>query len=427
MPKSIKNWDIDFDGRLGKGGYGSVYRCRESDNGDYDAAIKVFDNPSYVNTFEREVNALTLVNELPHTLQLLDYGRDEDNRLCIVTGLIKGQNLKSYVKKNGPLSLENTLNMLKCRLAHMDIKASNIIVSDSDYFLIDWGVAKEIKHKRMEEIHANQDFVAPECYFGKFSVATDFYSLGWLVAFALSGRSPYHFKKIPDRGYRPLAHCLERPELDKAVPDEITPVILNWINKDPAVRCVDYNLNRVLAQARGSEVDFIKCKSVQQLCFEFTPMNAAAQNHIPYAEYSYAEILLTEGRVDEAVYWLEQATEHGYGKAACKLALMLEKEKNSEQSGARVGPLLEFAAERGNNRAKNALAEKILSGTYPGNVGRAKSLLRSAADDGSSRAQYALAKILLDSEEPHSEAIEYMTKAASRGHHRAVKYLKNKS
>jgi serine/threonine protein kinase len=82
-------------------------------------------------------------------------------------------------------------------LLHKDIKASTSSWM-ARFTLLDWGR----RSAHADGTIAKQDFVAPECYWGDHDFATDFYSLGWLAVYALSGGLPYHFAAIPDLDYR---------------------------------------------------------------------------------------------------------------------------------------------------------------------------------------------------------------------------------
>lgn len=347
MTQSLGAWEIDFEKAAGKDVSCRTYHCRKATSGEYNAVIKIFETSANTHSFQREVDALSKVSGCPHTLELLDYGRNPQGKLCIVTSRLEGETLEHHVKAEGPISLGNALKLLKSMLqlleiahrtglVHLNINASTVMVCRGNFFLIDWGVARSVEQGHLESIHADQDFVAPERYFGSFSPATDFYSLGWLIFYSLTGRIPYHFDTIKDKGYRPLAHCLERPEVEGQVADSIAPLILNWLSKEPEERYVAYDINSVLAGARSNVADFFQYRSMEQLRYEFTALNYAAAENIPYAEFQFAEFLLVEGRQKEAIYWLERAAEHGWEKAVSKLAKFIDGDSDSERNGIRA-------------------------------------------------------------------------------------------
>lgn len=433
VPK-LGDWQVNQEQLLGKGGYALVYSCRKSSDGNVDAAIKIFKNSTYINAFESEVRSLQLLHNCPNVPRLLDYGFDAENRLCIVSELVAGERLDNQVARNGPLGTEVTLQMLRSLLVtlefshsrglcHLDIKPSNIICAAQGFALLDWGEALGVGEVRTEGLHAMQDYLAPECYQGRFSPSSDFYSLAWVLVFSLTGVRPYHFDQIDERSYRAVAHCLERPLLPPDVTNQLTPVIYNWLRKKPEGRCVAYTLADIEGCAPATEAEFFCFKDVRQLAFDLSFMNLAAQNNIVYAQYQYAKLLLVDKRIEEAVYWLERASDLGSGAAPGLLAITLAKKAMDGVSDVRVQELLQLAASRGNNRARYMLANSMLDRGVNPSAPELLELLSAAAEAGHSMAQYQLACLLLDLDGSSSQAEVYFRKAAERGHKEARNFL----
>ncbi len=422
MIQPLHNWLYTVEERLGGGGYAQAYRCRNAAFPDGEYAIKVFDDPTYANTFEKEVRVLQALEGCPGTPPLVDYGRNEEGKLCIVTGFAPGIRLDRHIRSSGPLSLDQTLALLAQILAvlsyahargllHKDIKASNILMDGDQFTLLDWGVAEPRGNGRSETIRAKQDFVAPECYYGDHDFATDFYSLGWLAIYALTGSLPYHFTDIRDRDYRVVAHCLERPELPASIPVSLRSLILNWLGKKPGSRPVAYDLDAAQAAGQKLQPDFLEYLDFRQLSRELSYLHLAAHHGVPYAQCRFAAQLLEQGLRREAIYWLERARKNGYGEATYTLAKTLAQGSKAERQ--RAAELMRESAQAGKSGAQFRLGISLLR---EGDKNIAASWLRRAADAGYARAQYELGKLLEKLPESRGEAAVWLKRAAERGY-----------
>lgn len=335
---TVGNWRVDLTGPIGKGGYSKVYRCKSPDEVTGQAAIKIFNKTTSPNTVERELKSLTAIAGVPHAPQILDSGTTSQGCLYIVTELVRGLSLNTHIRRNGPLSyqesrvlLQSLLDLLRqvhgMGLAHLDIGPPNIVINECNVALLDWGCSQWINEERLEVIRANREIVAPECCYGSFGPATDFYALGLTAVYAMSGEWPYHFDSVEDPSYRLLAHSLERPILPDGVPQELRPLVYSWLNKDPERRHVCYELELAMREAEGSAADFLNCKEIRQLQHEFNYLQVGALHDIPYIQYEYACNLLDSSRTAEAIYWLERACRQGSARAASRLALISQRRR----------------------------------------------------------------------------------------------------
>ncbi len=417
MIPPLEGWEWSAEERLGGGGYAQAYRSRDGGH-----AVKIFDDPYYVNTFDREVRTLQWLQDCPGTPPLADYGRNREGRLCIVTEFAAGARLDRYVRAQGALSPEQTLAMLEQLLAvlacahgkgllHKDIKASNILIDGGRFTLLDWGVAESLGSGRAETIRAKQEYVAPECYYGEHGFASDFYSLGWLAVYVLSGALPYHFDEERDPGYRVAAHCMERPVLPEGIPPPLRSLILNWLDKDPARRLAGYDLEALLEAAPGREMETCDYLDFRQIRHECGFLHRAARHGVPYAQHYYALRLRREGgRGEEAVYWLERACRAGYAEAGYMLAKLLAK--GGEEARRRSGELMREAALKGKSGAQFRLGIALLRE----GDGNGAAWLRRAADGGHARAQYELGRLLEKENGKRQESAAYLAQAAERGY-----------
>lgn len=404
--------------RLGGGGYAQAYRCRNAAAPTREAAIKIFNHPDYANTFEKEVAALAVMAGCPGTLELIDHGRNAAGALCIVTTLVPGVRLDKLIKQQGPLTEAQTRALLRQLLAvldfahgrgllHKDIKASNILVDGDRHTLIDWGVAEPVGDGRAETIRAKQDFVAPECYAGRHGLATDFYSLGWLIVHTMTGALPYHFDSNRERDYRVAAHCLERPELPAALSANWRPLVRNWIGKRPEQRLPGYDLDALMAGALPPDDD--GANDYRTLGRNTGFLRQAAEAGIPYAQHELAVRLQKEGRHGEARYWFENAAAAGYARAAHRLAMALTATGDAAQGRQ----WLVMAAQANHPEACYQLAKQLLKG---GETEPALIWLQRAAAGGLRNAHYRYAEWLDGEAGQGAAALAHYRAAADRGH-----------
>ncbi len=133
-----KNYIIYLDEMLGKGEYGTVYLCQNTENLEHLAA-KIFDEVTQ-QTLNECKNLKSLRNS-EHVLRFVDYFLYESK--CILITEYCERTLDSFVKENGgrlteKLSSSIFIQMLKgmkslheIGLMHRDIKIENIYLKDN--------------------------------------------------------------------------------------------------------------------------------------------------------------------------------------------------------------------------------------------------------------------------------------------------------
>jgi WD40 repeat protein/serine/threonine protein kinase len=146
--------------RIGEGGYGAVYRCKQPLLGR-DAVVKVLKQRAQrddvtLQRFQREVQLASLFNH-PYAAHVYAFGVERDGLLWIAMELVLGVTLKGWLTKHGPMPLEQFVLFFE-RLAevidaahergiiHRDVKPQNVMIIERPGRLIpkllDFGVAK---------------------------------------------------------------------------------------------------------------------------------------------------------------------------------------------------------------------------------------------------------------------------------------------
>lgn len=156
-----------------------------------------------------------------------------NNTAYYVMEYIEGRSLAELVRETGPLSWQNTYELMKPivgavaylhnnKITHLDIKPANIMLaSENDSVrpvLIDFGLSKHYNEDGTAtsalNIQGYSDGFAPiEQYAGisTFSPMSDVYSLAATIIFCLTGKTP------------PPALQLDRETADKLIPGDVPP------------------------------------------------------------------------------------------------------------------------------------------------------------------------------------------------------------
>lgn len=199
-PQEIGNFNII--GLLGTGGMGEVY-LGVSDKG-YAAVKRV--RPRLVSSerFEREVGILYRVPVGVGPRVLASDGTAE--RPWFATEYVPGLTVDEAVRLRGPLPAEALWLLLAeaaaqlravhaSKIVHRDVKPGNVMLVRDGVKLIDFGIARAADQARLTKSggsYGTQGFSAQEQQAGDEDVAApaDVYSLGALLLYAASGRTP---------------------------------------------------------------------------------------------------------------------------------------------------------------------------------------------------------------------------------------------
>ncbi|WP_406159331.1 serine/threonine protein kinase [Streptomyces sp. NBC_00882] len=199
-PQEIGSFNII--GLLGVGGMGEVYLGA---SGKGYAAVKRV-RPRLVSSerFEREVGILYRVPAGVGPRVLASDGTAE--RPWFATEYVPGLTVDEAVRLRGPLPAEALWLLLAeaathlsavhaSEIVHRDVKPGNVMLVRDGVKLIDFGIARAADQARLTKSggsYGTQGFSAPEQQAGDEDVdaPADIYSLGALVLYAASGRTP---------------------------------------------------------------------------------------------------------------------------------------------------------------------------------------------------------------------------------------------
>jgi serine/threonine protein kinase len=251
---------------IGRGGMGVVWAAYHTGL-RREVAVKLlrsdqFDAALTHRRFEREV---AVVSQLvsPHTVRILDYGVDEQQRLYYAMELLEGRNVAEAVATTGPFSPSRVIQIgtqfaaslgeaHAKGIVHRDVKPENVFLarngSDRDYVkLLDFGLARLVEGEgtrltRAGAIVGTPQYFPPEIGYGEQADArSDVYSAGATLYYMLTGRPPFQADSAialllahANTPVVPPSQLLLEP-----VPAELEAVVLRCLAKDPGQRFAD--------------------------------------------------------------------------------------------------------------------------------------------------------------------------------------------
>ncbi len=245
-----------FEGEIGRGGMGVVYRARDLKL-DRIVAIKVL--PPYIErdsaVRERFLREARTAASLSHPNIVPIYRADEiDGHVFFAMAYVDGESLGQRVRTNGPLHPGEALPLLEeiaraldyahsRSVIHRDVKAENILIErgTGHAFITDFGIARVAAAASMTatgQLLGTVWYMSPEQVMGQpMDGRSDFYALGVVGYYALSGHFPFEYE-APAAVL--VAHATKPPPplstMAPRLPSNIASVIDQCLAKDPANR-----------------------------------------------------------------------------------------------------------------------------------------------------------------------------------------------
>jgi serine/threonine-protein kinase len=262
VPRIIDN-KYRMEQLLGRGGMGAVYRARDM-RLDRLVAVKVvraelLGNPEARRRFKREAQIVAKLQH-PSIVSVFDYGTFADGGAYLVMELVRGEDLRRVLLREGRLDLERACRILTCvcgaieaahreGVLHRDLKPENILLPGGsvEAKVLDFGVAKVIADERSDPeetlidrgtvltvegmIVGTPAYMAPEqLRSGLPDARTDVFSLGVITYEMLTGELPFGRGSLAEVI---LAQARGVPPTDGAVPPAVDRAVRAALEPDP--------------------------------------------------------------------------------------------------------------------------------------------------------------------------------------------------
>jgi serine/threonine protein kinase/Tfp pilus assembly protein PilF len=230
-----------IDERMGEGGFGVVYRARQTHPIRREVALKILklgmDTRQVIARFESERQALAMMDH-PNIAKVFDAGATDSGRPYFVMELVHGVPITEYCDKNG-LSPRQRLELFVqvCRavqhahtkgVIHRDIKPSNVLVTLHEGAavpkVIDFGVAKAVGQQALTDrtlltnvaqLVGTPLYMSPEqAEMTGVDVDTrsDVYSLGVLLYELLTGTTPVDKERFRQAAFDEVRRIIREEE-----------------------------------------------------------------------------------------------------------------------------------------------------------------------------------------------------------------------
>ena len=247
-----------YDGYLGHGGFGDVYRIRREEYEEvFFAALKVVKLPADENeareleadgvsvsafyrdmviSLKKEISVMFSLKGASNIVTIEDYKIEEqenDKGWILFIRMELLMDLNQYRKKH-PMSKQTILKMgcdicnaleacRKKHIIHRDIKPSNILVLEEfeEFKLGDFGISRKLEHTMSGLSRKGTEiYMAPEVYKGEaYNEEVDIYSLGLVMYRLLNGnRLPFEPK---ERTSQSIREAFQRRMRGEEFPDPV--------------------------------------------------------------------------------------------------------------------------------------------------------------------------------------------------------------
>jgi serine/threonine protein kinase len=260
---------------IGQGGMGQVFKAEHRLMGRI-VAIKVLprhrSTADAVASFTREIRAQAQFDH-ENLVRAYDAGHD-GNVYFLVTEFVPGADLRKLVRARGKLSMPDAATIISQAarglghahargLVHRDVKPGNLLVTpDGQTKVSDLGLAgflgvEDGDDPRFGRIVGTADYLSPEHIASPtaLSAASDIYSLGCTLYYAVTGKVPFPGGTHRDKARR---HCQDTPlnprRFNLDLTDDFIDAIASMMEKDPKKRLAsaDEVIRRLAPWARDA-------------------------------------------------------------------------------------------------------------------------------------------------------------------------------
>ncbi|MBN8524532.1 MAG: serine/threonine protein kinase [Planctomycetes bacterium] len=250
--------------KLGEGGCGSVYRCRNLKRPDEEAAVKILENLSDEQRFKRERQVLEAARS-PYIVRLIESGRHEGVPFLALE-FMAGGSLREVMDERGRVPAKEAAWILVMALrglrssktVHRDIKPENLLLTrpggrnaemrfipgdvrrGSCVKVADFGLAKAwdpsmTKITKTGQVMGTPLYMSPEqCRNTRdVTVHSDIYALGVIFYELVVGKPPFD----ADNAYDLMAkHCNEPVTIPRGMDPAVREVVERCLAKQPRER-----------------------------------------------------------------------------------------------------------------------------------------------------------------------------------------------
>jgi len=416
----------------------STFKVRQvNDRGSRTQLVRVLTDVRNYQAIKREKDLLHYLNQFSEFIQFNEIRKVGYHYLQFFDFVGK-KNVQKIVQKKGPYSTKKTSKLLSDILAvlehvhslgfvHGDIKPSNILVGESQSYLINWDKAiPSLSSYESETLLGDQQYCPPEHLNGQLDEASDIYCLGCTLYFVLTGKHIYRLGKGENVDNQLWAHTHHSVHKMNKIPLFWRYIIFWMTQKQPEKRPNLEELKNWLVDKTVPE--WVRQMSVRvDKSYPADPLTVLADEHYMYPIFKKAQANEKAGDLEIAFSLYENCAFRDYAHAEHRLGKMYEKGKPIKQSYAMAANMYHQAFQKGHPVAAYNLARLFEQGLgMPVNLDYAVKLYQFAAKRGNLEAQNALGLLYLKGhgvEADLAQAYTWLGLAAEYGHKEAYDNL----
>jgi ligand-binding sensor domain-containing protein/tRNA A-37 threonylcarbamoyl transferase component Bud32 len=286
LPGTVLDGKYRLDERLGRGGFGVVYKGTHLAM-QREVAIKIFrpapgnDSADALERFRREARSASRIQH-PNAVVVHDFGiapRGEGGIAYMVMELLDGPSLQE-ARASGMLTFERALDTLArvCEgldashangLVHRDVKPENVLLHRAPggatvVKVVDFGIATQIEAQgdpasarltKTDGLLGTPGYIAPERLAGEpYDGRADVYAVGVMAYELFAARAPYETRR---QGIAAVLGGMSEPppslrSVDPTLPRDLDEIVLRALRRDPRERPTAIELARALDALRAT-------------------------------------------------------------------------------------------------------------------------------------------------------------------------------
>lgn len=264
--------------RIARGGMATVYRARDT-RLDRPVALKIMyphlaESTDFVARFRREARAAAKLTH-PGVVAVYDQGSAQGSSYLVME-LIKGPNLRTYLRSQGCLPVGEALKITKeilqalaaahrSGLIHRDVKPENVLLSETGQVKVaDFGLARaasEVTAATTGSILGTVAYLSPETVSGAAADSrVDVYATGIMLFELLAGVPPFSGDSPIQIAYAHVNKDVPHiKETEPWVPQPVDDLIAKLTTRDPAKRPLNGDaalelVNQTIAELEPTEM-----------------------------------------------------------------------------------------------------------------------------------------------------------------------------
>ncbi|MQY12597.1 Serine/threonine-protein kinase PknD [Streptomyces sp. RB5] len=258
---------------LGRGGMGEVWAAQDRLLERRVAVKIIHEHAASEETQELFFREARTAGALTHpgVVTVYDLGRAEDNSVFLVMELVTGRDLRSVLRQDQPLTVEQAVEWTalaadalaathEAGVVHRDLKPDNLMLtSTGSVKILDFGIARYVSAATLaSRVIGTPAYMPPERLAGKAGDGRgDLYSLGCVLYELLTGQPPFGSANFAQVVYAHVQEVPDPPSSHRAgIPPALDALVAELLAKTPGERPstaaeVRDRLRRVLSQSAG--------------------------------------------------------------------------------------------------------------------------------------------------------------------------------